>query len=842
MTRFSLSLARRELRSGARGFRVFLLCLILGVGGIAAVGSVTAAIQEGLAREGRAILGGDAELEFTYRGADAGELAWMQAAATQVAEITDFRSMAGVPEGERTLAQVKGVDAAYPLYGEVGLAPAIPLVDALAPVDGVWGAVIEPVLAERLGLGVGDAVTVGGGRFELRALLTQEPDSASGGFALAPRVIVLSEGLRAAGLLGAGTLYETEYKLRLAPGADLDALKAGFEAEFPESGVRWRDRRNGSPGVARFVERLGSFLTLVGLAALAVGGVGVATAVAGYLSVKVRSIAALRTFGATAATIQTAYLAQIAVLAAAGIAAGLLIGGGGVALLGPLIAAELPTPAVFGLYLEPLALAGLYGALTAALFAFLPLARLREVRPAHLFRSLGLGAGGWPRPAALAVLLGLAVMTVAVVVGFAASPTLAAWFLGGLVAAFLALRLVGWLAMLGCRRLARSRMLDGFPALRLAVASVGSEGGQTQGVVLSLGLGLSVLAAIGQVDSNMQSLIREQLPARGPAFFFVDILDADLPEFVETVSGLDGTGEIATAPMLRGVITALDGVPASEAKIDPAAAWVLRGDRGVSYSARPPADARIVEGDWWSEDYAGEPLVSFAAEEGRELGLAVGSTVTVNILGRDITARVANFRTVEWRGMGINFLMILSPGALAGAPHTHIATVHATRAAEGAVMRETGRAFPNVTAVRVRDAVEKVSGALSDLGAATRWGAAAALLTGIAVLIGAAAAGAEARRREAAVLKVLGAARGRILASFALRSALMGGIAGLVAILFGIAAGWAVTTGVLEAEFSPDIGSVLAIVAGGAGLSLAAGLAFARRPLRVRPARILREV
>ncbi len=841
MNRFSLALAARELRSGTRGFRVFLLCLVLGVAGIAAVGSVAAAISEGLAREGRAILGGDAQLTFSYRGASAEELGWMEANADGVGHVTDLRSMTGKPGGDRTLSQVKGVDGAYPLYGEVGLEPAIPLDEALAPRDGVFGAVIEPILAERLGVEVGDMVTVGGGSFELRALLTDEPDTASGGFALAPRTIVLTEGLREAGLMGQGTLYRSEYRMKLPAGADLDAARAKFEAAFPESGARWRDRRNGSPGVARFVERLGSFLTLVGLAALAVGGVGVATAVSGYLAGKVRSIAALRTFGATAAVVQTAYLAQVGALAAIGIVLGLLIGGGGVALLGPVLAEGLPTPAVFGLYWEPLAVAGIYGAFTAALFAFLPLARLREVRPAHLFRGVAQRWNGGIRLLDVVILVGIATMAAATVIGFASSPKLAAWFLGALAVAFGLLWAVGGLAVIAARRLARGAWLDGAPSLRLALAAVGAAGGQTRGVVLSLGLGLSVLAAIGQVDSNMQRLITEQLPARGPAFFFVDILDTDREDFVETVGAVDGTGEIETAPMLRGVITKLDGVPAKEAQIDPAAAWVLRGDRGVTYAATPPRGTVVTEGAWWPEDYSGEPLVSFAAEEGRELGLEIGSTVTVNILGRDITATVASFREVEWRGMGINFLMVFTPGVMAGAPHTHIATVHAERAAEAEIMRATGRAFPNVTAVRVRDAVEKVSAALGDLGAATRWGAAAALLTGIAVLIGAAAAGAEARRREAAILKVLGATRGRILASFALRSALMGAIAGLVAIGAGIGAGWAVTTQTLEADFAANVPSAVAIVLGGALLSLLAGLGFARGPLRARPAGILRE-
>ncbi|MFK7945674.1 MAG: ABC transporter permease, partial [Paracoccaceae bacterium] len=269
-------------------------------------------------------------------------------------------------------------------------------------------------------------------------------------------------------------------------------------------------------------------------------------------------------------------------------------------------------------------------------------------------------------------------------------------------------------------------------------------------------------------------------------------------------------------------------------------AWVLRGDRGVSYSKTPPDGSVITEGSWWPEDYSGPPLVSFAEEEGRELGLSIGATITVNILGRPITAEVASFRKVEWRGMGISFIMILSPGALAGAPHTHIATLYADPRAEAPVMRELAREMPNVTPVLVREQIDRVSTGLGKLGAATRWGALAVLLTGIVVLIGAAAAGEDRRRAEAAVLKVLGAERRTILASFALRAAMTGALAALVALFWGTLAGWAVITFVFSATFTLPVASTLLVLATGVGLSLIAGVVFARGPLAERPARVLR--
>ncbi|MEL6575020.1 MAG: FtsX-like permease family protein [Pseudomonadota bacterium] len=840
MLGFAWRVALRELRGGLAGFRIFLVCLALGVAGIAAVGSITAAIQAGLAAEGRAILGGDASITLTYRRATEDERAWM-AAAGDVSEVVDLRSMVGTTgaEVERALAQVKGVDDAYPLYGDALVTGEPDLNAAIEEREGRWGLAAESVLVDRLGLEPGDEVRLGAGIFEYRARLTQEPDGAAGGMALGPRVIVSTEGLEGVGLLGPGTLYESLYRLRTGPEADLDRLEAGFADEFPDAGGRWRDRANAAPGVQRFVDRLGAFLVLVGLAALIVGGVGVGAAVRGYLNRKVPTIAALRTLGTPAGTVFAAYLFQVGLIAALGVAIGVLVGGGGVALAGPWIAERLPVPARFGIYPGALFIAALYGFLTAALFALWPLSWLREVRPAALFR--GEGQRGLPRPSMLAVLAGATIGFGALVAALSGAPKIAFYVIVGIGAALALLRLVGFVVERGAARLARGPLGRRRPVLRLALGAIGAPGGGTVDVVMALGLGLGVLAAIGQIDANMQRLIKTQLPAGAPAFFLVDIQPDQLDPVRESLAAIEGVERTDTAPMLRGVITHLKGVPAKEAEIDPEAAWVLRGDRGVTYAVDPPEGAELTAGAWWPEDYSGPPLVSFIDEEGRQLGLAPGDEITVSILGRPITAEVANLRVVDWQGLGINFIMVLSPGALAGAPHTHIATVYAEPEAEAPVLRMLGREHLNVTAVRVREQIERVSGALEQLGAATRWGALAVLLTGLAVLVGAAGASAERQVREAAVLKVLGAERRAILASFALRAGLLGAAAGLVALAWGSAAAWAVTRFVLQGDaFVLAPGAALVIVAGGALLNLLAGLGFAARPLRLRPAGVLR--
>ena len=837
--------AAREMRGGLKAFRVFLACLALGVGAVAAVGSVRMAISEGLAEQGRAILGGDAELEFTYRRPNDAERAWMEARATAVSETVDFRSMAvadsrDTGETERGLTQVRGVDPAYPLVGAAELSPDMALSEALGARDGRWGVVMEPLLIERLGLEIGDPVRLGSGTYELRAALERAPDAAASGFALGPRTLIRTEALEGSGLLQPGSLYEAEVRITLPEDADLAALEAALARDFPDAGIRWRDRRNAAAGVERFVDRIGAFLVLVGLAALAVGGVGVSAAVRSYLEEKTETIATLKTLGASGDEIFAVYLMQIGALALLGVGIGLALGGGLPALLGPLLASMLPVPALFDVYAWPMAEAALYGVLTALLFALWPLARAREVRAAGLFRDIVSPAAQLPARRFLLLIGGVAAALALAAILLSGAALFAAWFVAGIVAALAALWGAAILARRGSAALARSRLARGRPALRLALASVGGPGGETAGAVLSLGLGLTVLAAIGQVDFNLRDLIDRELPDRAPAFFFVDIQNDQLEPFLAAARGVEGVRSIETAPMLRGVITALDGVPARDAEIEEGGGWVLRGDRGVTYAAGRPEDVELVDGAWWPADYDGPPLLSFSAEHADLLNLEIGDSVTVNVLGREITGEIANTRVVDFSDMGINFLMAFDPGAFEGAPHTHIATVYATPEAEAALLRAVSDPFPNVTAIRVRDAIDRVSDGLGQIAAAARWGAAVTLVTGLVVLLGAAAAGERRRIYEAAILKTVGAARARILSSFAIRAALTGAAAGAVAILFGAAAGWGVITFVMEADYAFEPVSALLIVAGGAAASLAAGLGFALRPLAARPARVLR--
>jgi len=827
----SLRLALRELRGGLAGFRVFLLCLALGVAAIAAVGLVRSGIERGLDDQGAALLGGDAEMQFTYRRALPDELAWMQANAAKTSEMIDFRSLA-VAGDERALTQVKAVDDLYPLAGSIGVSVGT-LADALSVQNGTPGAVVEQVLADRLGLRLGSTFRLGTQDFHLGAVLTREPDTATAGFALGPRTIVRIADLSASGLLAQGTLFESHYRL-LAPGADLEALKSKAQAAFGDKGMAWTDSRNAAPGVARFVDRMGAFLILVGLAGLAVGGVGVASAVRAYLEEKTATIATLRVLGAEGGLIFASYLIQIGILAGLGIVAGLALAALGILAAGPLIAAALPFPVDFGLTVRPLAEAALYGVLSALLFTLWPLARAERLRAAALYRG---GIGGWPKPGRMGLIVLVAAALVGAAVWLSGTWTLALGTLGGVAAALVVLGVVAFGLRALARRLARWPVLRGRLALRAAVAALGAPRGETLAAVLSLGLGLSVLATIGQIDANFRTAILRELPVRAPSFFVLDIQDAQMAPFEAMLAANPAVTRVEAAPMLRGLIAKINGRPAREVVGDH---WVVMGDRGITFSDLAPAGTVITAGAWWPSGFTGPPQISFAADEAREMGLKLGDTMGLNILGRDIEATITSFRKVDFSGAGMGFVTTIDPAAVAGAPHSSIATVYAAPEAEAGILKDLSDAFPNITAIPVKDAIDRAADALSAIGTATRWAAAAVLVTGIAVLIGAAAAGERAREYEAAVLRVLGLGRGRILFSFALRAAMTGVLAGLVALGVGATAAWAVCRFVMDVPYQFAPGSALAIVAAGMVATLAAGMLYAIRPLSARPAGVLR--
>ncbi|UEM20483.1 FtsX-like permease family protein [Skermanella mucosa] len=844
MNGFSLStlsvawtIARRELRGGLKGFRIFLACLTLGVAAIATVQSLSGGIIEGLRADGRAILGGDVALRVLYNPIGGAERSYLDGQG-RVSVAADARAMARREDGARsTLVELKAVDDSYPLYGDFTLREGGGLPDAIARRDGVWGAVVEETVGQRLDVAVGDTVRVGETSFQIRGTILREPDRAGGGgFTLGPRLLIDLDALESTGLIQPGSMIYWHYRIGLAPGTDLQAWQADLQARFPEQSWRVRDFTNAAPQIERFITRLTLFLTLVGLTALLVGGVGVGNAVRSYLDGKVATIATLKCVGAPGPLVFQAYLLQILVLASLGIALGLVIGAVAPLVAAAVLADVLPITARIGVYPGGLAIAAAFGFLTALTFSLWPLGRAREVPAGALFRDVVSPAGGRPRGAYLVagVLSGLALAALAILT--AQEKLFAAWFVGGAFVTLLAFRAAAQGVTWAAARAGRPR----HPGFRLALANLHRPGNPTGSVVLSLGLGLTVLVAIALIEGNFSARVNESIPKDAPAYFFIDIQPNQREAFNATVLGVPGATDLREVPMLRGRIAKAKGVDAEQAIVNPEHSWVLRGDRGITYSARPPVDAEIIAGQWWPEDYRGKPLISIYSDIAEAFGLKLGDDITVNVLGRDLTAEVASIRAIDFSTMNINFTMIFSPGILEGAPQTFLATVRATPEAEPLIQRAVTDRFANITSVRVKDALDTVNELLGNIGTAVRVTAAITLLAGTLVLAGAVAAGHRRRVYDSVVLKVLGATRADVLKAFLVEYGLLGLITAAIAGAIGTITAWAVLTQVMDWEWTFLPSAVLVTAALCTAITLAFGFVGTWRALGQPAAPLLR--
>ena len=832
--RLALRFAGRELRGGLRGFRIFLACLMLGVAAIAGVGSLAAGVRSALEADARQILGGDVELAFTHRTATEEQLRYITARGS-VSVVAQMRGMART-EAARTLVEIKAADSAYPLIGRVTVEGAPSLQEALAQRDGVWGAVVERSALLRLDAKLGDRIAVGDQEYVLRAVVQAEPDRSANVFTLGPRIFVALDSLAGTGLVQPGSLIRNEYRVLLRAGDSPEAFIADLRRVFPDAGWRLRGPGEAAPGVQRWVDRIAMFLTLVGLTALLVGGVGVANAVRSYLDSKRATIATLKCLGAPGGFVLTLYLALVMVMAAFGVTAGLIIGAAAPFILGPLLAGQLPVTAQGGLYLQPLLVAAAFGGLTTIAFSLWPLARAREVPPSALFRDLVAPTRRWPRLGAMLVVAVAVAGLSALAIWTSVDRKLAAWFVAASFGTFVLFR--G--AALLIAALARRAPHTGRPGLRLALANLHRPGSPAGGLVLSLGLGLTVLVVIALLQGNLTRQLREQLPEMAPSFFFIDIQSDQVAEFDALMASQPGVGQVRRVPSLRGRIARLNGVAVEVADIAPEARWAVGSDRGLTYSAAPPPGTRIVAGEWWPPNYSGPPLVSFDAQLANGMGLRIGDAITLNVLGREIDVRIGNLRAIDWTTIGINFTLVFAPGTLEGAPQTHIATAQVSPEAEDAVERAVTQRFANVSTIRIKDALATVDRMLGQIGTAARLTAGITLLAGTLVLAGAVFATHRRRVYDAVVLKVLGARRGNVIGAFAIEFGLVGLSTAIVAAIVGSLAAWLLMRFYMRLEFTLLPGTVAATAAGAALAVMILGLAGTWRALGHKAAPLLR--
>lgn len=835
-TRFAL----REIRFAFKQFRIFIACLFLGTAIIAAVGSVTTNIAESLSRDARIFLGGDVEIETNQRLLSEEEMAYVVETAEEISIVSELRAMAHTEDfSESSLIEVKAVDGSYPLFGQLDTNSNLPRNELLSFKDGHWGAVPLEAIATRLGVDVGDKLNIGSLVYEVRGITAKEPDSSNAGFQLAPSILVSLDSMDDTGLIMFGSLVEYNYRLRLANGADAKVYEETIEEAFPDSDWRVRNKSSGGGSAQRFIDRMGQFMTLVGLTALLVGGVGVSNAVHGYLNSKTNTIATFKILGAQSNTIFQIYLQQILIMAALSIVLGLFVGGALPFVFADFLESKMPIEISREFYPAPLAVAAFYSILISLIFTLWPLAKAKNISARQLFR-LAIsepGENDIPKNYLITIVI-MVLMMLGMVFYTAEYRELTGYFIGGMLASFALLFGTGILVRKGVSYIPRHFS----PALRIALSNITRPGNSTLSIILSLGLGLILLTAISLVEFGLDSEIERRVETDAPSYFFLDIQKADHDSFRDHMLSQEGTSLYRTVPNLRGRISHVKGVPSDEVEISPEMRWVLRGDRGMTFTDEVPEDNKLVEGDWWPTGYEGEPQVSLSQDVFEALSLELGDKITINVLGRNFEVAVRSVRSVDWGTFGINYTMMFDPYMLSNAPYTYVGTLKSTPELEAANYKAITRNYPNVTTVRLKEVLENVEVLLLQIKGAIDVMASITIVAGILVLSGAIAAGHKGRVYDSAVLKVVGATRMDILKAYIFEFAILGVATGVVAILLGTVAAYGIVVGIMELEWTFSLQIPLIIVVAAIFMTMSIGMFSIWKAMSVRPAQVLRGI
>ncbi len=835
----ALRFALRDLIGDFGGFGVFVACIAIGVAAISGVNGLSFSLSQGLAREGRALLGGDLSFTLAQRDFTQSERDYLNAHG-RVDEIALMRAMArlepapGREDADPALIEVKAVDpSVYPAFGVLETEPALSAADALATQGVAYGLIADPMLLARLGAKLHDRLAIGAAQFEIRAVLKTEPDKLSGGVGYGSRVLISREALTATKLVQPGTLVRYIARLGLPGNASEDETARVADAashDLPQAGWDIRNRSAVSPQFSRNLERFTQLLTLVALTALVAGGAGVANAVQGLVERKRAAFAILKALGAPASRVFAIALVQVMTMATLAIALGLLLGAAIPFLAGAALRQALELPIAIGVDFSGLAVGALYGLLVALVFSLGPLGRAHDIPVAALLRD-DIEAAQAKAPLRYRVAAAAALLALAGTVFFSSSDKkLAGAFLGAVIGAFLLLRGVAFLAMLAARKLPRAADAR----IRLAQSNIARPGSLAPALIVSSGVTVTLLIALALVEGAIHAELARSGAGAIPNFYFLDVPKDDAASFAQFIAEQAPGAHIEHVPMMRGRIVAVKGARAETLHVGEDAAWALDGDRGVTFAAEASEGARIVEGAWWDKDTA-KPLVSLEARVAKGLDLELGDEITVNVLGREITARVANLRKVEWRSYAINFVMVFSPATFAGAPYSELFTARYDAQNAGAIdarlARETAKRFPMVAAVRVKDALEAVDKIAGQLALAARAAAGVAIVTALLALGSAIAAGQRARLHDAVVLKTLGATRGWLIAAYAIEFAALGAVASLFALFAGSAAAYAIVEGLMKMGFVFLPGAVAATTLAALIVTLALGLGGTWRTL-----------
>lgn len=839
-------MAWRETRGAWRHFVYFLVCIAVGVGALVSVSLFAAHVDRAVTKEARGLLGGDLEIRSSRSLSVVGQevLGTLPLRGIQTTHISELVAMATRTDSHSgsvpitQIVELKAVEPAYPFYGTVRLEPAKPLQELLHPAGWVCGgepclgAVVQEALLFRMNLSVGDQLKIGQASFIITGVVRMEPDRMANAFSLGPRVIVSQEGLKAAELIKPGSRVRERYLLKLAPGLSLEPLRGELRGRLAGESVRVTGYQDAQPQLKQFLEQLSRYLGLIGLTALLIGGLGVAMSIHAFVREKLKTIAVLKTLGADSGTVMRVYVVQALWLGLLGSLAGMLAGVVLQRVLPPLLtdvfAAEIldqlgVSVELSVLSIGPLVKGGLLGLLATLLFTMWPLLSIRDIKPAAIFRREvdatvegELYVPWWKRwglndrlkiGVGLALLVGLAGLSI----WQAGSWKVGALFIGGLVLAALLLVLCAQVLIGGVRHLPRFRSLS----LRYAVGNVGRPGGQTTGIVVAIGMSVTIIVTVSLVEKALLRQVGETRPVDAPTFFFIDIQPDQREAFEQLVHRQTGGLVPELTPLVRSRLQSVNGemVKAEEereqdekrddGKEERRKQWYLSREYVLTFLDRLPKGNEIVEGAWWKPGKAAaKPLVSIEEEAAKAMGLELGSIVEFDIQGATVAAEVASIRKVDWGNFSTNFYMILSPGSLEGAPLTYVGTIHVAPEQEVSLQQAVVAALPNVSAIHVGDVLENFGRVLDRLSLAIRAVALFCLLAGGLVMAAALAATRYRRLYESVILKALGATRALIARTFATEYALVGAVGGTIAMGLSSALSWLVLTYIFELPWS----------------------------------------
>ncbi len=829
---FAFRMAWREMRGAHRHFAYFLACITVGVAALVGVQSFADSLTLAVARSAKSLLGADVEIRASQPLSpdSAAVVAGLTRQGIAVMRARELVAMAQAGAGA-LLVELKAVEPGYPFYGRLVTDPDRPL----ASLVGHGRALVHASLLARLGLTLGGRVRIGDLDFTISGLITQEPDRSLGLFSLGPRVLIAGEDLDRTGLVRPGSRVRYRTLLRLPEGRDAEAFRDVLALRLTDAAARVITYVQAQPGFRQFWAQLTMYLGLTGLVALMVGGIGVAVSVSAFVREKLATIAVLKCLGAGWRDVFAIYLGQAMLLGLGGSLAGAALGSALQPILAPVLARLLPFE--MNPTLSPRAvLSGLaVGVGVTLLFSLWPLLDIRRVPPALILRGQvePTLAGRRPWPAALVIVGGLSALGL----WQAGSWKIGGLFIGGLATALLLLALSARL-IVAVSRLARRGPL----AWRQGAANLHRPGSQAGAVLVSLGLAVMLIVTVALLEVSLRREISYRSAGAAPAFFFIDIQPDQAEPFSRLVTGQNGGVAPELVPVVRSRLLAIDGAPiAPDVRTRRDDVWYLTREYVLTWAAEPPGHNAVIAGRWWTPDEAArEPLVSVEEEIARQLGVGLGGTLTFDIQGVSVTARVVNLRRVDWQSLNSNFFVIFSQGALDGAPTTYIATTRVRREDEDRVQSAVVSAFPNVTAIPVREVLERVASVLDQIALAMRLVGALSVLSGLVVMAGALSITRYQRLYESVILKALGATRGFVGRVFAVEYALLGAGAGLCGVALAGVLAWAVLRFALDVPWSWAPATLGLGVVAAIALALAVGFLGTHRLLGQKPLGVLR--